>query len=100
MKIKIICIIVFMFICQMSFATTKQLVAGPNVAHRIYNDNGERVGTCRRDNGVFVLYDMHEKKVDNPALFMNQPEDNCYIYNNVGYAIGKCTSSKVILFKF
>ena len=68
------------------------------VAFRIHNEQGERVGTCKRDgNNVYCLYDMNGKKVQNPAKFMKQDADDCYLFDYDGLAIGKCTSKRIIL---
>lgn len=79
-------------------ATITQVYA-IGVAYRIHNDQGERVGTCKRGeaNNVYYLYDMHGRIVENPAKFMNQDPSECYLFDVDGLAIGKCTSTRVIM---
>ena len=67
--------------------------------YRIHNYNGERVGTCRRDTKVPViyLYDMNNRKVENPAKYLGEPADDCWLFDVDGIAIGRCTATRVIL---
>ena len=89
----------FIFNVNADMADAKQYTDMPSDAHSVYN-NGQRVGTCRRgDNLMFQLYDMNDKKVANPAAFLNQSPDDCYLFNAKGYAYGKCNSTRVILWK-
>lgn len=101
MKTKfLIYLFIAIYLTSMPTYASKQLRIGPLIAHKIYDEYGFRVGTCRRENTKFQLYDMHEKLVQNPAKYLNQPADECYLYDMNGYAIGKCTSTRVILFRF
>ena len=76
-----------------------QCYAAIPVAYRIHNTKGERVGTCRHDTKkpVYYLYDMNNQLVKNPAKFMNQPANECYLFDVDGIALGKCTATRVIL---
>ena len=69
------------------------------IAYRIHNYKGERVGTCKHDpwKPVYYLYDMNGEKVKNPAAFMGEPENDCYLFDVDGIAIGKCSSKRVII---
>lgn len=41
---------------------------------KVYDQMGNRVGTCKREGDNYVLYDFHDKKVDNPStLIKNAP---------------------------
>ena len=40
---------------------------------------------------------MNGKIVENPAKFMNQDPSECYLFDVDGLAIGKCTSTRVIM---
>ena len=100
---KLFYFVLFLFLMIFAIDTVhaeKVLSSHPIIAIRIYNEQGNLVGTCRRVNRMFELYNLKEKKVNNPAEFLNQPENDCYLYNVEGYAIGKCTASRVILFKY
>ena len=70
-----------------------------SIAYRIHNEEGERVGTCRHDTRkpVYYLYDMNNQLVENPAKFMNQPANDCYLFDVDGIAIGKCSAKRIIL---
>lgn len=66
----------------------------------LHNYKGERVGTCRHDhdnNHVYYLFDMNNKKVSNPASYMGEPANDCWLFDVDGIAIGKCTASRVIV---
>ena len=92
-------ILFFILITSLSLdaKTTKILSDQPIFSIRIHNEQGERIGTVKRENNVFRLYDMHERLVDNPAEFMKQPPNECYLFDVSGYAVGKCTSTRVIM---
>ena len=100
-KYIILILIIFTFITlQNNFCVAKYLNGSlPAVTPIIHNAEGVEVGRCRRINGVFYLYDMHDKKVANPASYMNQPQNECYLFDGEGYAIGKCTDKRVILWR-
>ena len=78
----------------------KQLRSGPIIAHRVYDENGVWLGTARREDTKFELFDLKGMLVENPAKFLNQPAEDCYLYDIRGYAFGKCTSSRVIIFNY
>ena len=67
--------------------------------YRIHNYKGERVGTCKRDTKVPViyLYDMNGRKVENPAKYLGEPADDFWLFDVDGLAIGKCSSTRVML---
>lgn len=73
--------------------------ADMGVAYRIHNYKGERVGTCKRDTKVPViyLYDMNGRRVENPAKYMGEPVNDCWLFDVDGIAIGKCSATRVIL---
>ena len=97
MKRKLVLFFIIMFCLCLNAEAKKILSDSPIISHRIHNEQGERVGTVKRENNKFKLYDMHERVVQNPAKFMNQPADECFLYDVMGYAIGKCTATRVIL---
>lgn len=99
-KLLLILLLCFIFNACNNPADAKQYTDAQSYAHSVYSTDGERVGTCRRENDVmFQLYDMNNKKVTNPAAFLKQSPDDCYLFNAKGYAYGKCTSTRVILWK-
>lgn len=70
------------------------------VAYRVHDMEGQRVGTVKRDlpnSSVICLFDMNGKKVKNPAQYMKQPANECYLFDVDGIAIGKCTATRVIV---
>ncbi len=69
------------------------------VSYRIHNYKGERVGTCKHDpwKPVYYLYDLNGEKVENPAKYMGEPVNDCYLFDVDGIAIGKCTAKRVII---
>ena len=42
-------------------------------AHRVYNANGERIGTCRKESHgrELKLYDLNDNLVKNPNKYIN-----------------------------
>ncbi len=69
------------------------------IAYRIHNYAGDRVGTCKHDpyKPVYYLYDLNGEKVANPAKFLGEPANDCYLFDADGIAIGKCNETRVIL---
>ena len=100
MKKSLLFILVFSIVVFSNVCDDKVFANLPVSSMRIYNEQGEWVGTCRREDHVFNFYNLKERKIENPAEYMKKSENDCYLYNVEGFAIGKCTSSKVILFKF
>ena len=58
-------IFIFLFFVSESFA----------YSIKVYDQMGNRVGTYRKEGDNFVLYDFHDKKVDDPStLIKNAPD--------------------------
>jgi len=70
-----------------------------NPVYRIHNYKGERVGTCKRDTKIPViyLYDMNGEKVSNPAKFLGEPANDCWLFDVDGLAIGRCSATRVMV---
>lgn len=81
------------------FLLTSLLQSDAAIAYRIHNYKGQRVGTCKHDprRPVYYLFDMNGEKVNNPAKYMGEPEDDCYLFDVDGIAIGKCSAKRVII---
>ena len=69
-------------------------------AHRVYNANGNRIGTCRKDpySRVLRLYDNNDKLVENPAAYINIKDDENYLFSVSGHVIGKYNNSRIFIF--
>ena len=62
---------------------------------KVYDENGSRIGTYRKEGDNYVLYDFNDKKIENPStLIQNAPSQNNlkeysqYLYNENMYPIG------------
>ena len=69
-------------------------------AHRIYDANGKRIGTCRKSpyGRRLELYDLNDKKVENPAKYINISDDENFLFSVSGHVIGKYNDSRVFIF--
>ena len=43
---------------------------------KVYDQWGNRVGTYKKEGDNFVLYDFHDRKVENPESLIKNPPDN------------------------
>ena len=69
-------------------------------AHRVYDANGKRIGTCRKSpyGRNLELYDLNDKKVVNPAKYIGIEDDGNYLFGVTGHVIGKYNDSRVFIF--
>ena len=69
-------------------------------AHRVYNANGERIGTCRKNpyTRALILYDLNNRPVVNPAKYINIADDENFLFSVSGHVIGKYNNTRVFIF--
>ena len=69
-------------------------------AHRVYDANGNRIGTCRKSpySKKIELYDLNDKLVKNPAQYINLTDDENYLFGVTGHVIGKYNNTRVFIF--
>jgi len=92
MKKTLIVSLVFLFSLQQTLAV--------QFAHRVYNANGERIGTCRKDphTRTLKLYDVNDKEVKYPAEYIGIEDDENFLFSVSGQVIGKYNSTRVFIF--
>ena len=66
----------------------------------VYDANGNRIGTCRKDpyGRTLRLYDNNDKLVKNPEMYINISDDENYLFGVSGHVIGKYNSTRVFIF--
>ena len=69
-------------------------------AHRVYNVNGQRIGTCRKApySRELKLYDLNDRPVENPEKYINIKDDENYLFSVSGHVIVKYNSTRVFIF--
>ena len=92
MKKYLVLLLVFNLFSSQAFAV--------QFAHRVYNANGDRIGTCRKDpySRQLKLYDLNDKLVTNPTKYININDDNNFLFGATGHVIGTYNNTRVFIF--
>ena len=90
-------ILILLFIINLMITSKAYAV---QFAHRVYNANGERIGTCRKApyTRELKLYDLNDKPVANPAKYINIEDDENFLFSVTGHVIGKYNNTRVFIF--
>lgn len=79
---------------------TSPQVLAIQFAHRVYDANGKRIGTCRKEpySRALKLYDNNDRPVENPEKYINIDDDENFLFGVSGHVIGKYNSTRVFIF--
>ena len=88
------------FLALVIVSITSSQVLAVQFAHRVYDANGNRIGTCRKDpyGRTLRLYDNNDRLVKNPEKYINISDDENYLFSVSGHVIGKYNSTRVFIF--
>ena len=70
------------FLALIIASITSSQVLAVQFAHRVYDANGNRIGTCRKDpyGRTLRLYDNNDKLVKNPEMYRNISDAENYLF--------------------